>query len=234
MHAAVAVQAALAHRDRTGEGQLIEVAQLETGANLTAELVLEWSGAARIIPRLGNRDAHAAPQGVYPAPEGERGPEWVALTVADDEQWRALAAVVGRDDWLGDPRLAGAAGRRDAHDELDVGIGAWTRARPVDEAVAPLIAAGIPAARVLSVPWMFDDPQLVARGYYVALDHERTGPRRYPGWPMRFSFAQAQHRFGAPTLGQHNDEILGGSLGLSDTTLAALGRDGVIGRRLGH
>ncbi len=230
MHAAVAVQAALAHRDRTGEGQLIEVAQLETGANLTAELVLEWSGAGRRVPRVGNRDAHAAPQGVYPAPAGERGPEWVALTVADDEQWRALAALIERVD---DPRLADAASRQAAHDELDDDISAWTMARPVEESVAALVDAGVPAARLLSVPWMFDDPQLRTRRYYVTLDHARTGRRRYPGWPMQFSFADGQHRYGAPTLGQHNAEVLGQQLGLSEAALTALADEGVIGTRLG-
>jgi crotonobetainyl-CoA:carnitine CoA-transferase CaiB-like acyl-CoA transferase len=232
MHAAVAVQAALAHRERTGEGQLVEVAQLETGANLTAELVLEWSAHRRLLPRRGNRDPHVAPQGVYPCPAGERGPEWVAITVADDAHWRALTETVGRADWAADAGLADAAGRRARHDELDEGLAAWTAARPVVETVAALVAAGVPAARVLSVPWMFDDPQLAARGYYVTADHARTGPRRYPGWPMRFSFAEAAQRFGAPTLGQHNAAILGAELGLGADELAALAGAGVTGDRL--
>jgi crotonobetainyl-CoA:carnitine CoA-transferase CaiB-like acyl-CoA transferase len=232
MHAAVAVQAALEHRARHGEGQLIEVAQLETGANLTAELVVEWSAHQRAIPRRGNRDAHAAPQGVYPCQPGDEGPEWVAITVADDEQWPALATVLADDERLGDPTLGTAAGRRAHHDQLDEVIAAWTGGRAVHDVVDQLTAAGIPAGRVLTVPRMFDDAQLVARGYYVPLDHARTGRRRYPGWPMRFSFAPIQHRRGAPTMGEHNAEILGGDLGLSDPELAALARDGVIGDRM--
>jgi crotonobetainyl-CoA:carnitine CoA-transferase CaiB-like acyl-CoA transferase len=232
MHAAVAVQAALRHRERTGAGQLIEVAQLETGANLTAELVLEWSARRRVVPRLANRDPHVAPQGVYPCPAGERGPEWVAITVADDDQWDAFAATLERPDWRADAALADAAGRRGRHDELDAAVAAWTEARPVGETVAALTGAGVPAARVLTVPWMFDDPQLAARGYYVALDHPRTGRRRYPGWPMRFSFSDVQQRFGAPTLGQHNAAVLGGELGRSADELAALAGAGVIGDRL--
>jgi crotonobetainyl-CoA:carnitine CoA-transferase CaiB-like acyl-CoA transferase len=84
---------------------------------------------------------------------------------------------------------------------------------------------------VLQVPVMYDDPQLVARGYYEALDHAKTGVRRYPGWPMRFSFADAHHRRGAPTLGQHNREILT-ELGVSDDEIARLAEDGVIGNRM--
>jgi crotonobetainyl-CoA:carnitine CoA-transferase CaiB-like acyl-CoA transferase len=232
MHAAVAVQAALEHRDRTGEGQLIEVAQLETGANLTAELVLEWSARRWVLPRAANRDPHAAPQGVYPCPAGARGPEWVAITVADDRQWRVFTAVVGRRDWADDPALGGAVGRRARHDKLDDAIAAWTRQRPVADTVAALTDAGIPAGRVLTVPWMFDDAQLAARGYYVELDHPRTGCRRYPGWPMRFSFADRQHRRGAPTLGEHNAEVLGRELGVRADERATLTATGVIGDRL--
>ena len=232
MHAAVAVQAALEHRDRTGQGQLIEVAQLETGANLAAELVVEWSAHQRTLPRRANRDPHAAPQGVYAGPPGPTGPTWVAITVADDAQWRALTNTIGRPDWAADPTLADAAGRRARHDELDAGLSAWVGARGVDDAVAALTRVGVPAARVLTVPTMFTDPQLQARGYYVTLDHRRTGPRRYPGWPTRFSSNPVQHRRGAPTLGQHNTEILGGELGLSAEEQAALATAGVIGDQL--
>lgn len=232
MHAAVAVQAALEHRSRHGEGQLIEVAQLETGANLTAELVVEWSARERTIPRRGNRDPHVAPQGVYPCRPGDLGPEWTAITVADDDQWPAFAALVAPDGGLDDPALRRAAGRRSQHDELDEVIESWTGRCAVHDVVERLTAIGVPAARVLAVPRIFDDPQLVARGYYVPLEHARTGTRRYPGWPMRFSFTPTQQRTGPPTLGQHNAEILGGDLGITAAELAELARAGVIGDRM--
>jgi crotonobetainyl-CoA:carnitine CoA-transferase CaiB-like acyl-CoA transferase len=232
MHAAVAVQAALAHRERTGEGQLIEVAQLETGANLTAELVLEWSVHGRRVERHGNRDPRLAPQGVYPCRAAGPMPEWVAMSVVTDEQWRSLAQVLARPDWADDPGLATLAGRWARHDELDEGIAAWTRDRAPADVVAALRAAGLPAAPVLAVPRMYDDPQLVARGYYQELDHDRTGTRRYPGWPAQFSFLAQHHRRGAPTLGQHNREILTDDLGLTDADADALARDGIIGDRM--
>lgn len=232
MHAAVAVQAALAHRDRTGEGQLIEVAQLETGANLTAELVLEWSVNGRRVERHGNRDPRLAPQGVYRCRTEGPMPEWVAVSVVTDEQWRSLTQVLDRPDWADDPGLATLAGRWARHDELDEGIAAWTRDRAPTEVVAALRAGGLPVAPVLTVPRMYDDPQLVARGYYQELDHARTGTRRYPGWPAQFSFLTQHHRRGSPTLGQHNREILTEELGLSDAEVDALARDGIIGDRM--
>lgn len=232
MHAAVAVQAALAHREHTGEGQLIEVAQLETGANLTAELVLEWSVRGERPARAGNRDARMAPQGVYPCRADGPVPEWVALSVQTDEQWRALASALDRPDWTADPGLTTLAGRRARHDELDDGITAWTRSQAPVEVVVALRLAGLPVAPVLAVPRMYDDPQLVARGYYQELDHARTGTRRYPGWPVQFSFASEHHRRGAPTLGEHNREILAEDLGLTDDDIDALARDGVIGNAM--
>lgn len=252
MHAAVAVQAALAHRDRTGEGQMIEVAQLETGVNLTAELVIAASGPVPSAPgvpdpgrsaapasRLGNRHPVWAPQGVYPCRAATPVPEVVALSIVDDEQWKVLAAAIGRSDLLADASLATAAGRRAAHDVLDEGIAAWTAERSPDEVVAALRPAGVAVAPVLTVPRMYSDSQLVARGYYQELPHARTGTRRYPGWPAQFSFTPAlpgggaeHHRSGSPTLGQHNEEILRDLLGLSADEIGTLEADGIIGTRM--
>ena len=158
-------------------------------------------------------------------------PEWVAITVTDDERWTALCDAIGRDDWAGDASLSTADGRRGLHDELDAGLTDWTSVRDPDDVVDVLRPLDIPVARVLTVPRMDDDPQLAARGFYVELDHAKTGIRRYPGWPTHFSFTREQHRFGAPTLGQHNREILT-ELGLSGSEIAALERDGVIGDRM--
>ena len=142
-----------------------------------------------------------------------------------------LTDAIGRTDWANDPFLATVDGRHERHDELDAGIAEWASAQAPDEVVDLLRPLGIPVAKVLAVPRMYDDPQLVARGYYVPLDHEKTGVRRYPGWPMRFSFTDVQHRFGAPTLGQHNREVLR-EFALSDEEIDALERDGIIGNRM--
>ena len=231
MHAAVALQAALEHRDRTGEGQLIEVAQLETGANLTAQLVLEWSMAGREMGRAGNRDDRFAPQGAYRCADDGDEQVWFALTVENDEQWWALTEVVGRRDWADDEQLATLEGRRARHDELDAHLEQWAHGLDVDDVVGKLRARGVPAARVLTVPHMYGEPQLEARGYYQELPHPKSGPRRYPGWPMQFSFLATPHRTGAPTMGQHNAEVLG-ELGYTAEEITALERDGVIGDRM--
>ena len=181
MHAAVAVQAALEHRARTGEGQLIEVAQLETGANITAELAIEWSMRNTTRQRDGNRDRAHAPQGVYPCKAEGPVPEWVALTVVDEGHWRALVVEVGKSEWFGDEWLASVDRRRARHDEIDEGISAWTSTLPADEVVRRLRPFGIPVAKVLQIPSIPSDPQLEARGYFQPLDHAKTGRAELPG-----------------------------------------------------
>lgn len=231
MHAAVAVQAAVEHRERTGEGQLVEIAQLETGANLTAELVVEWTSRGTALERRGNRDPRFAPQGVYRSRDVDGSKTWVAATVIDDEQWRALAALIGRPDWVDAADLADLAGRQARHDEIDDAISAWTADRDPDDVVDALRAIGVPAARVLDSSQSYDDPQLASRGFFQSLPHPLSGERRYPGWPMRFSFLDAPHRFGAPTLGQHNREVLE-AIGYDADKIRALEDQGVIGTRL--
>jgi crotonobetainyl-CoA:carnitine CoA-transferase CaiB-like acyl-CoA transferase len=193
MHAAVALQAALHHRERTGEGQLVEVAQVEVMAAVTAEQVITAAATGVAPGRNGNQSDEAPVEGVFRATDG----------------WVAVSAPEGTD-------LTGIADQAAA------------------EAAAELLAEGIPAAAVLTVPEMLGEPQLVARDYYQPLRHPLTGEVPYPGWPMSFSTGvPAHHRWVAPTLGQHNDEILGQRLGLGADELAALREQRIIGDALG-
>ncbi len=208
MHAAVALQAALRHLDRTGEGQMIEVAQVEVMAAITAEQVIAAAATGAAPGRTGNQTGEAAIEGVYEADGG-----WVAVSVRDAEDQAALDRVLGPAD---EDALAG-----------------WIAERSPADAADALLAAGVPASAVLGVPGMLAEPQLGARDYYQPLTHPLVGEVPYPGWPMRFSAGVPQHhRFVAPTLGQHNDEVLGGRLGLSPTELAALREAKVIGESL--
>jgi crotonobetainyl-CoA:carnitine CoA-transferase CaiB-like acyl-CoA transferase len=202
VHAGVALLAALEHRGRTGEGRLIEVAQIEVAACVTAEPVIEYSMNGVVRPRDGNRERGRL-QGVYPT--GEDG-VWVALSLP------------------GEPDVD--------HDAFDAMVAAWTRTRAAAEIVDALAAQGIPAERVIAGDRMYDIAQLGARGYYEEHVHPITGPHRYPGWPFRITPGPAgHHRTAPPTLGQHNDEILRG-LGLSDDEVATLRAERVIGERV--
>ena len=209
MHAAVALQAALAHRDRTGEGQLVEVAQVEVMAAVTAEQVIRAAATGTAPGRTGNQSDEAVFEGVYEAEDG-----WVAVSVRDAEDQTSLDRILGPTD---EEALAG-----------------WIVERPAAEAADAVLAAGVPASVVLTVPGMLTEPQLVSRGYYQPLTHPLVGEVPYPGWPMSFSAGVPDHhRWVAPTLGQDNDEVLGGRLGLSVDELAGLRDQKVIGESLG-
>jgi crotonobetainyl-CoA:carnitine CoA-transferase CaiB-like acyl-CoA transferase len=215
VHAGVALLAALEHRRHTGEGQLIEVAQIEVGAAVTAEPVIDYSMNGVVRPREGNR-RRGVRQGVYPT-DGDDA--WVALTVRDDSDCARLADAMGRDGLPTD------------HDAFDEAVTVWTRTRTAAEVVAALQRRGLPAEEVTKPERMYDLPGLDVRGFYEEFDHPVTGRHRYPGWPLRISPGPARHhRFSAPTLGQHNDAILG-RLGLSLDELDALRGDQVIGDR---
>lgn len=228
VHACVALLAALEHRRSTGEGQLIEVAQIEVGAAVTAEPVIEYSLTGRVRPREGNRHRVYA-QGVYPTALTD---EWVAISVRNDDDWIALLGAIDRDELREDPRFATAEARRQYHDEFDEVVASWTCGRPAEDLVTTLVRHRVPAARLLTADEMYDVEQLDARGFYQDLTHPISGRQRFPGWPFQISPGPAHHhRTGAPTLGQHNAEVLG-ALGLSDAEIAALREQSVIGHRL--
>jgi len=229
MHAVFALLAALEHRRRTGEGQLVEVPLLEVALNIAAEQVIERSAYGRLLGRDENRGPCAAPQGLYRCADPD---ELVALAIATDAQWRALGRLMGDPEWIRSPELASASGRRRAHDFIDERIEAWLLQHPRDAAVALLLEAGIPAAAAINAHFVMPNPQLEHRRFFQTLEHPVTGPTRYPGFPMRFSgLGTPPLRSPPPTLGQHNDEILGGDLGLTPEELARLREAQVIGER---
>ncbi|OLP03980.1 acyl-CoA hydratase [Mycolicibacterium porcinum] len=228
VHATVALLAALEHRNRTGEGQLIEVAQIEVGAAVTAEPVIEFSLTGQVPDRVGNRHREFA-QGVYPTATAD---DWVAVSVRDDADWAAVAEILGRPELVNDGRLATAQQRQANHDAFDDVVSAWTRGRAAGDVVAALTARGVPAERVLTADRMYDIEQLDARDFYQELRHPITGDHRFPGWPFRISPGPLRHhRTPPPTLGQHNGAVLA-ALGLAVDEIDRLRAGGVIGERL--
>jgi crotonobetainyl-CoA:carnitine CoA-transferase CaiB-like acyl-CoA transferase len=228
LHAAFAALIGLAHRDRTGEGCLMEAPMFEAAINVAAEPVIEWSGNGLLVEREGNRSPYAAPQNLYAC----RGTEnWLAISCATDEQWQALAREIGRVDLADDPTLATLVDRRREHDRLDSAIAEWAADRDLTEAVEQLVSAGVPAAVTRDNRRSAGHPQNDWRGFCEMVEHPVVGVHPTPTLPFRFSSIDRWVRMPAPTLGQDNAEILGGRLGHSEAELAALEDAGVIGDR---
>ncbi|MCU1457255.1 MAG: L-carnitine dehydratase/bile acid-inducible protein [Actinomycetia bacterium] len=230
MHALVATLMALEHRDRTGEGQLVEVSMVETAANVAAEIVIEASAYGRYLSRDGNHGPEGSPQGVYRCIGDDR---WVALSVVDDDQWLRLRKALGDPEWGRDPALADVAGRRDRATEVDARLSDWTITRDPEAAAQTLLDHGVPAAVVMPADRIDEIPQLRARGFFIPVTHPVTGRHELPGWPFTFSGMEGGWPGRpAPTLGQHNQEILGDELGLGADDLRDLEARGIIGTRL--
>lgn len=228
VHAAFAVLAALNFAERTGTGQLVELPMLEAALNATAIQAIESEVFGVTLSRRGNRGHCDVIQNLYRCAGSD---DWIAVTVQDDRQWRALVDLMNRPAWC-DEGLCTVAGRRERADDIDRRLAEWFAAQPLDSAVERLAGAGIPAAPVVSPSLVTDNLQLRHRGFFEALDHPSTGAGLYPCPP--FAALAGQERWllrPPPRLGEHNGEILRDRCGLTDEELKKLATGGVIGTR---
>jgi crotonobetainyl-CoA:carnitine CoA-transferase CaiB-like acyl-CoA transferase len=209
----MAVLAALDHRRKTGEGQYIDMAQSEGIAQTLSQAMMDYSMNGRSRVSTGNRDPERVPQGVYRCAGDDR---WIAISCGNDKEFGALCRVIGKAEYVDDPRFDPAA-RQAEHDQLDKDITAWTTEHEQYEAFHILQAQGIPAAPVLDQEQLFDDPHLHTREDWLLLTHPAAGTHSYlrtPIWHM--SEAPLPYRNPAPTLGQDNEYVYREVLGFND------------------
>ncbi|MGE0723329.1 MAG: CaiB/BaiF CoA transferase family protein [Alphaproteobacteria bacterium] len=224
-HALVALMAAIWHERRTGEGQLIDMAQIEAMLSVMPEPLIDrmWNG--RDATPRGNAHPLHAPHGNYPVAGEDR---WIAIAVTSDDAWRALRALMGAPDWAGDARLDAAAGRIAEREAIDRALAAWTATQDGAALVERLAAAGIAAAPVLGVEEQWAHPQFESRGLRQAVVHPHFGSERIYATPWRMSATPPRVESSAPILGQDNDYVLGEVLGLPADERKALAEAGVI------
>jgi len=221
-NAAAALMVALLHRQETGQGQNIDLSQVECMLPLVAPALIEQSATGRTGPRIGNRHALHVPQGCFRCAGDDR---WIAISITDDAAWAALCGLLRRADLaeLTTPQ------RRQQEAELEAVIGGWTASRNAEEVMAQLQARGV-AAGVARQPFELDrDPHLTARNFWRRVDRPYIGSQWQSSSAFREGAAPHPIRRVSPTLGQDNETILSGRLGLSRETLDRLAREGVIG-----
>jgi crotonobetainyl-CoA:carnitine CoA-transferase CaiB-like acyl-CoA transferase len=211
--------AALDHKRRTGEGQHIDLSQMEAALHFLAPEMLARQTSDVVFTRNGNRSLDAAPQGAYPCAGHD---EWCAIAVEDDAQWRALRNALGDPEWMRAAPLETASGRLAAQDALDAGLSAWTRERKPQDVMHQLTAAGVPAGRVQRSRDLLEDPQYRHRGFHPELDHPEMGRVPYSGHQFRVSGYDNGPRFAAPLLGGDSFEILETDLGMTAEEIADL------------
>lgn len=227
MHAALAVLVALAERDRTGVGQYVDVSQLESYASVAGEAFLVASLTGETPARRGNRSLRHAPQGVYPC----RGPDsWIAITIEDDSEWRALVAQVG-DPQLEDDCFETVVGRRRCHDQIDAVLADWTRTRDKMELMHQLQASGVRAFASYTNRDLLEDAHLRERDLIVDFEHPVVGRRSHVGFPLHFSTEHDLPTRAAPTLGEANEYVVRTLLGMTPAEFRELLNEGALADR---
>ncbi len=214
--------AALDHRRRTGEGQHIDLAQVETGLHLLAPLIAETSATGRVATRRGNEDPDCCPHGVYPVAGEDR---WIALAIASDAEWRALCAVLGLP---GEAALLNVEQRRARTATLDAEISRATAAWAGEKLEAALQERGVPAHRLQDSADLSADPQLQHLGHFVEIEHPNEGRAVVEACRIRLSRTPARPPRVAPTLGADNQRVLEEILRYDAERIAKLAIDQVL------
>jgi len=216
---------ALRHRDRTGQGQYIDLGMMEANASFIGDSLLEFAVDGHVRPALGNHHLRTAPHNIYPAREGR----WLALAAEDDLAWEALCMALGRPDLAADPRFATQPARKANEPALDGIIAEWTRDQDADQAAEELSKRGVTAAPVMGILDMPNHPQLGVRGFPVEVTHPEAGKDRQAGVPWRLTGTPAAVNRPAATLGEHSSQVLAELLDVSEQEFAELVAEGVTG-----
>ncbi len=226
LHGVFALMVAMRERERSGRGQLIELAQVESLIPFVAEEILEYQFTGKVPAVRGNRHREHAPHGIYRCVGDD---DWIALACESDTQWRSLVGALRVERLAADQRFAGASARKANEDALDAELSRVIAQLNADDCIARLRDAGVLAAPVNSAPAVIADPQIQSREYFVAIDRAVVGTHLYPGAVARIPDTPLRADAPAPLLGEHNRQVFAEMLGMTDDEIAELERAGVIG-----
>jgi formyl-CoA transferase len=226
LHGVIGILMALQERQRSGRGQIIDVALYEAVFNIMESLLPEHDAFGAVRGAAGSALPGIAPSNAYLCADGG----YALVAGNGDSIFRRLMGVIGRPDLADDPQLADNAGRVARVAELDAAIGAWTAGRSVTEALAALDAASVPAGRIYTVADIAADPHYQARGMLEEVRMDDGSTLAVPGFVPKLSRTPGGHRRNAPTIGQDTDAVLA-EIGLTPTQIAELKRRGVVAGR---
>ncbi len=227
LNGAFAILTALEHHRKTGQGQYIDLSQVEALTCLMGEPIIDYGMNERQWPRRGNRHPFMAPHGCYRC-KGED--EWVTLAISSDEEWKIFCKTIQKNEWAMDERFSHALSRSKNQDALDRLIEGWTIEQDHYEVMHLLQTAGISVGPVLSQEELLADPHLKERGFFETLTRPEVGTHPYPSHNAKFSKTPGRIHWPSPVLGQHNEHVLGELLGMSEEEIANLADKEIIGK----
>ncbi len=222
---ASALIGALDYKRRTGKGQYIDMAQYEAALHFLAPALVDYFATGRVLGPRGNDSDRYAPHGAYQCADEDGHERWIAIAVANDQEWQTLLKILGVED---SGTFAAMSERLKDRAAVDAIVGDQTRSRNAEELTVALQAAGIPAYPVQNCMDLHRDENLEAFDFWHWLDHAEMGPSPYEGLQHRLSRTPGELRSPAPVLGQHNEEILGGMLGFSSAEIEQLKQDKIV------
>jgi formyl-CoA transferase len=223
LHGVIGILLALHHRHQSGRGQVVDVALYEAVFNCMESLLPEYSAFGAVRGPAGSAMPGIVPTNAYPCRDGG----YALVAGNGDSIFKRLMTVIGRADLAADPQLADNAGRVARAAELDEAIGAWTAGRSVDEVLAALDAASVPAGRIYTVADIAADPHYRARAMLAEVTMEDGTLLTVPGIVPKLSETPGGHRRNAPRLGQDTDDVLR-EVGLTSEQIEALKRRGIV------
>ncbi len=222
--AVISILAAIEHRDQIGEGQYIDISQLEPGVLFLSVPVMDYVMNGNAPEPKGNRSDYSCPHGVYRCLGNDR---WCAVAASNDEQWASLCKALGNPVWSGDERFETIEGRRQNEDELDKLLEDWTLGQTAEGAMVTLQELGVPAGIVANGQDIYNDPGLRHRGHFKTLEHPEIGKHSYEMPSCRFSFTNDVILKPSPCLGEHTEYICTKVLGMTDEEFVRLMAEGV-------
>ncbi len=210
--------AALYHREQTGEGQYLDLSMAEMVTTMMPEAMMDFFLNKRDPGPIGNRDESMAPHGVFPVAGDDK---WIAIAIASDQEFGALAEVLGIPSLASDPMYSRLGARLRNVDSLEREVAARTRNFDRDALVAKLRKRDLAAGPVYACAELIEDPAFIASETLVTLGHGEVGERKVPGIPARFSAMEPNYK-GSPMMGEHSDEVLTELLGMSSEEISRL------------
>ena len=223
MYATIAILAALTHRDRTGEGQYIDMALLDVQVAMLANMGSNYLNSGKPPKRWGNAHANIVPYQTFACSDG-----YIIVATGNDGQYQKFVEVGGRADLATHERYATNPLRVQNRDELVPILAEMVKAQPRDWWIERLEAVGVPCGPINDLHDVFQNPQVQARGMVVEAAHPTAGKVKLVRNPMRLSASPAETDKAPPLLGQHTDEVLREVLGRSEQDIAALHAKGVL------
>ena len=223
MYATVAVLAALAWREKSGKGQYIDLALLDTQVSWLANQAMNYLVGGVVPKRAGNAHQNIVPYGVFPTRDGH-----MILGIGNNSQLTKFLEVAGRVELMEDERFTTNTLRVQHRDAVVAIIGGITAMRDLDDWLAALEPVGVPSGPINTLDRVFADPQINARGMRVKIPHALGVDVEYAGNPIKFSESPVDYPRAAPLLGEHTDEVLGEWLDLDADAIAALRQSGTV------